>query len=120
MNFMKPKIFSFSCISTLTWTIINCSNVQALPTLSIKKISTTEAQANVINLKVDTGYGLSINFQKTEETITQIWLSDPSRIVFSTNSSCSKNESGSNSCNGAANVLFLRQIKPINFPNIIY
>lgn len=110
---MKLKVLPFALILITAGVVINCENVKAL---SIKEISTVEAQ-NTVDLKVYAGYGLTISFQKTEEKITHVFLSDPSRIVFSTNSKdCSKTEN--TSCQGAANVLFLRQIKPINFPNL--
>ena len=76
-----------------------------------------------IELKVWQGYGLTINFIPTGETIKQVWLGDPTRISFTSNGNlCQKNSNSNNdtdSCgNGGATVIFLRQIKPISFPNM--
>ncbi|MBD2527322.1 hypothetical protein [Nostoc sp. FACHB-133] len=78
-----------------------------------------------IELKVWRGYGLTINFIPTGETIKQVWIGDPTRISFTSNGSlCQKtdnsssNDSTSNCGQANATVIFLRQIKPISFPNI--
>jgi hypothetical protein len=111
---MKVKAFVSCFICIATWAIVNCNSASGL---AIKEVSTIEAQ-NSLDLKVYAGYGLSISFQKTQEIITQIWLADPSRIVFSTNAKdCSKADDSS--CSGNANVIFIRQIKLINFPNLM-
>jgi len=109
---MKTKI----SISILVgfFIAVDYNSVRALTT---RDISMTQAQNN-IDLKVWAGYGLTINFQKTGEKITQAWLSDPSRISFKTNGNlCAKTDQ--TDCKSAgATVVFLRQIKPINFPNL--
>lgn len=76
-----------------------------------------------VELKVWRGYGLTINFIPTGETIKQVWIGDPTRISFTSNGNlCQKtnnsNDSTENCGNGNATVIFLRQIKPINFPNM--
>ena len=78
-----------------------------------------------IELKVWRGYGLTINFIPTGETIKQVWIGDPTRISFTSNGSlCQKtdnsssNDSTSNCGQANATVIFLRQIKPISFPNM--
>ncbi len=110
---MNLKSLTFPLIFLGTLAIINCNDAKAS---FIKEVSTLEAQ-NSLDLKVYAGYGLTISFQKTGEKIIQAWLADPSRIVFSTNAKdCSKSDKGS--CLAEANVLFLRQIKEINFPNL--
>lgn len=119
---MKLKIIGFSLLLILAVEIIKCNQTLAS---FVKEISVTQAQ-NSLDLEVAQGYGLTISFQKTGEQITQAWLADPSRIVFSTNAkNCSKNDSNSlgvnseiYSCQGGANVIFIRQIQPINFPNL--
>lgn len=78
-----------------------------------------ELQDRPTQVNLDPGIGVAINFISLG-TVQKIWLDDPSRIVlsfdgnlcsFSDNSSCS-NEQG-------ATVVHLRQIKPIQFPNLI-
>ncbi|MBD2504057.1 hypothetical protein [Anabaena azotica] len=71
-----------------------------------------------IDLKVWSGYGLTINFIPTGEIIKQVWLGDPSRFALTSNGNlCQRGASNDENCGtGGATVLFLRQIKPINFP----
>jgi hypothetical protein len=110
---MKLRKFAFLLSLLANGAIINCQNAQAL---SVKEVSSQQAQMG-IDLQVSAGYGLTISFQKTGERISQAWLADPSKIVFSTNTKdCAKNSN--TPCNDAANVIFLRQIKEINFPNL--
>ena len=110
---MKLRKFAFSLSLVATWAIINCQSAKAL---TVKEVSTEQAQTG-IDLQVSAGYGLTISFQKTGERISQAWLADPSKIVFSTNAKdCAKNSN--TPCSDAANVIFLRQIKEINFPNL--
>jgi len=72
-----------------------------------------------IDLKVWSGYGLTINFIPTGEIIKQVWLGDPSRFALTSNGSlCQRGGSDENCGTGGATVLFLRQIKPINFPSL--
>lgn len=119
---MRLKLIGLSLALMLAGEVIKCNQTLAS---SVKEISVVQAQ-NSLDLEVSQGYGLTISFQKTEEKITQVWLADPSQIVFSTNAkNCSKNDNNSPranseiySCQGGANVIFLRQIQPINFPNL--
>jgi hypothetical protein len=76
--------------------------------------------SNGIDLKVWSGYGLTINFISTGETIKQVWLGDPSHFALSSNGNlCQRGASNDENCgNGGATVLFLRQIKPIDFPSL--
>ncbi|BAT56998.1 unknown protein (plasmid) [Nostoc sp. NIES-3756] len=73
-----------------------------------------------IDLKVWSGYGLTINFIPTGEIIKQVWLGDPSRFALTSNGNlCQRGASNDENCGtGGATVLFLRQIKPINFPSL--
>ncbi|NDJ26138.1 hypothetical protein GS682_32105 [Nostoc sp. B(2019)] len=71
-----------------------------------------------IELKVSKGYGLTLDFMATGETIKQVWIGDPSRFTFTSNGNlCSKGDD-QNCEGGKATVLFIRQIKPIAFPNM--
>ncbi len=113
---MKTKIKIFTLILAGVFVAIDYNSARALST---RDISMTQAQNN-IDLKVWAGYGLTINFQKTGEKITQAWLADPSRIAFSTNGKlCQKAGNNLGCSNGGATVVFLRQIKALNFPSLI-
>ena len=109
---MKIKISIFILVGFCL--AVDYNSVRALTT---RDISITQAQNN-IDLKVWAGYGLTINFQKTGEKITQAWLSDPSRIAFKTNGNLCASPDQTNCKSAGATVVFLRQIKPINFPNL--
>jgi hypothetical protein len=69
--------------------------------LQIKSVSAMEAM-QPINAEVGKGYGLFINFRQLEEEVTGVLVGDPTAITFHHN-------------NG---FVFIRQIKPINFPAI--
>ncbi|MBE8992656.1 hypothetical protein [Nostoc sp. LEGE 12450] len=76
-----------------------------------------DANSNAIELKVWKGYGLTINFMSTGETIKQVWIGDPSRFAFTSNGGLCQSSSGDSDCaGGKATVIFLRQIDPIKFP----
>lgn len=112
-TFEKDKTVEFIANQGFDFRLDNYQNAKAL---AVKEVSSQQAQKGV-DLQVSAGYGLTVSFQKTGERISQAWLADPSKIVFSTNvKDCAKNSN--TSCNGAANVIFLRQIKEINFPNL--
>ncbi|BAY42173.1 hypothetical protein NIES2111_65690 (plasmid) [Nostoc sp. NIES-2111] len=107
----------------LATTLIIGSNADtsvALP--AARNVYSQEAQGSNsrgIDLKVWSGYGLTINFIPTGEIIKQVWLGDPSRFALTSNGSlCQRGASDENCGTGGATVLFLRQIKPINFPSL--
>lgn len=94
--------------------VSTASSVSAMP---IRTVYARDADSNVIELKVWKGYGLTINLISTGETIKQVWIGDPSRFAFTSNGAlCPKQEVTSECTGGKANVIFLRQIIPINFP----
>ncbi|MBW4434325.1 MAG: hypothetical protein KME28_22070 [Pelatocladus maniniholoensis HA4357-MV3] len=89
--------------------------------LSIREVYSQDAQGITgldTVLKVHPGYGLTINFIATEEKIKQVWIGDPSHFAFTSNS-CTQQLQGNQTCSHeGATILFIRQIKPIKFPNI--
>jgi len=104
-------------LTILMWT----KNGQAFA-LPMRTVYAQDLDSLGIELKVWSGYGLTINFIPTGEIIQQVWIGDPSRIALTSNGNlCQKTEimnSSQNCTNTGATVLFLRQIKPINFPNL--
>ncbi|OYD90438.1 hypothetical protein CDG77_17335 [Nostoc sp. 'Peltigera membranacea cyanobiont' 213] len=105
--FHKLAIITTILIST-------ASSVSAIPT---RTIYARDADSDAIELMVWKGYGLTINLTPTGETIKQVWIGDPSRFAFTSNGSlCPKQEGKSECTGGKANVIFLRQINPIEFP----
>jgi len=112
---ITTKIFSLILVYV---GIVTSYNSAKATSVSIREVSTIQAQ-NSVDLKVWSGYGLTISFSKTGEKITQAWLGDPSRIAFTTNGSlCPKTSTPSGCKNAGATVVFLRQIKPLNFAGL--
>ncbi|MBD2441159.1 hypothetical protein [Nostoc sp. FACHB-110] len=89
----------------------------AAQAISQRTVYVEDIETATINLKIFAGYGLTINFMPSGETIKQVWLGDPTRYSFTSNGNlCAKSSS---ECEGSpATVIFLRQIKPIAFPNM--
>ncbi|MBC6431885.1 hypothetical protein FM036_14260 [Nostoc sp. HG1] len=105
-----------------TLLITTASSVSAMP---IRTVYENDANSNAMELKVWKGYGLTINLIPTGETIKQVWIGDPSRFAFTSNGGLcpstalrvNPKQGGDSDCaGGKANVIFLRQIDPINFP----
>lgn len=94
--------------------VVSLTPVQAIST---RTVYAQDIESVGISLKVWRGYGLTINFMPLGETIKQVWIGDPTRYSFTSNGNlCAKNQSD---CEGSpATVIFLRQIKPIAFPNM--
>ncbi len=91
--------------------------------LSARTVSIEEAQGtrgSIITLEVAPGYGLNINLIPTGEIVKKAWIDDPSRITLSFDGNlCQGASSPDQQCNNeGATVIHLRQIKPIQFPNL--
>jgi hypothetical protein len=72
-----------------------------------------------MTVKLTKGVGVVLNFIPSGETITQAWLSDPSKVVLSANGGlCAV--SASQSCAGgvSATVLYLKPIVPLAFSGL--
>lgn len=111
---MKPFAASISLI------LLFPSSVLALPTRTVSAEQAQGFSGSGINLEVPPGYGLTLNFIETGQVITQAWLGDPSRFVFSSNGNlCPQGLQDSNCTNTGATVIFLRQIKPVEFPGLV-
>lgn len=93
-------------------------------TLPTKKISSAVAQGlegNGAMLQVWAGYDLTIDFLASGEKINFVRLGDPSRFVYSSDGKlCSQIGSPSDCKNQPANVLFIRQIKLLNFNHLLH
>jgi hypothetical protein len=110
------KRFTLLLISLL---IFSPTQTLAIPARVVYSQDAQGINSSGIDLKVWSGYGLTINFIPTGEIIKQVWIGDPSRISFTSNGDlCQKNTSNQDCTNAGATVLFLRHIKPIDFPNI--
>ncbi len=89
--------------------------------LSARTISAEQAQGttgSIVTLEVAPGYGLNINLIPTGEILKKAWIDDPSRIVLSFDGNLCQQSDNSECNNEGATVIHLRQIKPIDFPNL--
>jgi hypothetical protein len=107
------------CLLPPAFCLLNFGQALAL---TARTIYSRDAQSNNsigVDLKVWKGYGVTINFLTTGEIIKQVWIGDPSRFSLSSNGNlCQKSDSNQDCTSGGATVLFLRQIKPIDFANL--
>ncbi|QLE59718.1 hypothetical protein [Nostoc sp. TCL26-01] len=111
-----PKLKS-SLAFSLSLMLVNSGQVVLANTRTIYAQDAQGVQSKTVELRVWKGYGVTINLIPTGEIIKQVWIGDPSRISFTSNGDlCPKD--ASQDCHGGATVLFLRQIQPINFPNM--
>lgn len=88
--------------------------------LSARTVSIEDAQGisgKIITLEVAPGYGLNINLIPTGEIVKKAWIDDPSRITLSFDGNLC--QGATQQCNNeGATVIHLRQIKPIQFPDL--
>lgn len=114
---IKFKMKKLLCVATIVTSITLINTSLPAKATSTRTVYAEDIESTDISLKIWRGYGLTINFQGTGETIKQVWLGDMTRFSITSNGNlCSKNQSD---CEGSpATVLFLRQIKPIQFPNM--
>lgn len=115
-----PILSRFFVTLTLSLNLLLPSSVEAF---SVRIIFAEQAQGingPTVTLKVSPGQGLNINFIPTGETIKKAWIDDPSRIALSFDGNlCQRSGSDQQECtNEGATVIHLRQIKPIDFPNL--
>jgi hypothetical protein len=83
------------------------SNLPAILTISPDEgTGLTEAARTV---EVWAGRATAIDFSRVNERIVQVFLADPSRFTYATDTPLDK---------GEATTLFLRQILPLRFPNL--
>ncbi|MBE9035197.1 hypothetical protein [aff. Roholtiella sp. LEGE 12411] len=103
-------------ILALSATLLLINSGQVLAGIT-RTVYSQDVDANLIELKVWKGYGLTINFMSTGEVIKQVWIGDPTRFAFTSNGNlCPKGSDEPDCAGGKATVIFLRQINPIKFP----
>ncbi len=114
---------SYFCLLN-TLFLLNPGQAHALQTRTVYSQDAQGIQGAGVELKVWSGYGLTINFIPANEIIKEVWIGDPTHFVFSSNGDlCQKNDlNEGDSCQNSpkdATVLFIRQIKKIDFPNVL-
>ena len=103
---MKTGIFYIIALGLITFSVPVDAQPGALPQRPNENQSLAE---KAINLQVWTGRATAIDFSSVKEQITQIFLADPSRFTYATDTPLET---------GRATTIFLRRIKPLQFPNL--
>lgn len=102
---MKTGIF---CVITFGLITVSFS-VDAQQPGALTASPSQSVTEKAINLQVWTGRATAIDFSSVNEQITQIFLADPSRFTYATDTPLET---------GRATTIFLRRIKPLQFPNL--
>ncbi|MCY6494247.1 hypothetical protein [Leptolyngbya sp. GGD] len=97
--------------------------VQIANATVVRNVSSDQAQGIVgeaISLDVSPGVGLNISFIQTGELVKKAWIDDPSRITLSFDGTLCQTISQGQECDSdqGASVVHLRQIRPIQFPDL--
>ena len=115
MNKYTSSIFSLICISGLTAliTTLNQPPAEANPNSVISLDAISVKNGNYPYVQVNSGAGLTINFGELNESISSLWLDDPSKLVLDyTGNLCAT------PCNGGAKVVHLKRVTGLNFKNL--
>ena len=81
-----------------------------------RSISANVAQRQTIPVELYPGYGTTLNFRPTGETIRKTWLDDPSQVTLDFDDSNCLATNERSGC--AASIIHLRRIHRLNFPNL--
>ncbi len=90
--------------------LTNVLPIHAQP--AVLTVSTSEGRglnSKAINVQVWAGRATAIDFSRVNERITQIFLADPSRFTYATDTATQS---------GQATTVFLRQIQPLKFTHL--
>ena len=87
----------------------------------ITGIITINSDANAVDspirqLELYQGHGLTLNFRPTQETISKIWVDDPSQVTLDFDDPSCRTTNAKQPC--AAQVIHLRRIERLNFPGL--
>lgn len=97
--------------------------VQTANATVIRNVSSDQAQGitgEAVSVDVAPGVGLNISFIQTGEFVKKAWIDDPSRITLSFDGTLCQTISQGQECSSdqGATVVHLRQIRPIDFPDL--
>ena len=102
--------FSLTCFTLPTQARpIRQSNAQQPAVLTVTPEQSQGLTGAALTVEVWSGRATVIDFSRVQERITQIFLADPSRFTYATDTPLDK---------GEATALFLRLILPLKFPNL--
>lgn len=123
----RPLIATALCLTGLSC----CNGGSGLPafaetsTLWVRRVEIPEATGQTgqepVLIELSPGYGVSISFISTGETVEKVWLDNPSFATLDVDG-CLLGLGGGQQAMGCqpqgATVLHLRRINPLNFPNL--
>ena len=109
MKRLLTVVGSSLCFFSLTFSAV-AQVVRTVP------VSQARGDRQIVTVELYPGHGTTLNFRSTGETIRRVWLDDLSKVTLSfDDAGCSVSETG-NEC--AAQVIHLRRINPLEFPNL--
>ncbi|MBO3458435.1 hypothetical protein G7B40_025250 [Aetokthonos hydrillicola Thurmond2011] len=119
----KSKFFWISLGLSISLIAANPCYAAQPDSSSIRSVRTipqsraTGIQAELQTVHVWSGYGVSISYYGTEETIKRVWLDDPSRVLMDVDG-CLEGLSNKECKNSGAGLIHLRQIEPLRLRGI--
>lgn len=94
--------------------------LDSLPAVAqvVRSVPVSQARGDhqVITVELYPGHGTTLNFRSTGETIRRAWLDDLSKATLSFDDASCAVSGTENEC--AAQVIHLRRINPLEFPNL--
>jgi hypothetical protein len=109
MKRLLTVVGSCLCFFSFTFPAV-AQAVRAVP------VSQARGDRQIVTVDLYPGHGTTLNFRSTGETVRRAWLDDLSKVTLSfDDASCSVSET-ENEC--AAQVIHLRRINPLEFPNL--
>ena len=112
MNKYTSTILTLICITGLT-TVLTPTPVEASPDAVMSLDAVSVKNGNYPRVNVNPGAGLTINLGELNESISSLWLDDPSKLVLDyTGNLCAS------TCNGGAKVVHLKRVTGLDFENL--
>lgn len=131
---LRFGIVTALCLTSLA----NCNGGSGLPALAaenagvVKRIPSAEAMGQIggelVRIELSPGYGINLSFIPTGETVEKVWLDNPAIATLDADGclsglggsgiQASSNQQQGQCESQGATVLHLRQINPLNFPNL--
>ena len=115
MNRYTSPLLSLICLTGLTTlpTILNPAPVEASPDAVMSLDAISVKNGNYPRVNVNQGAGLTINLGELNQSISSLWLDDPSKLVLDyTGNLCAS------TCNGGAKVVHLKRVTGLDFENL--
>ncbi|MGG6265450.1 hypothetical protein ACQ4M3_05530 [Leptolyngbya sp. AN03gr2] len=123
MNTHKKRIQKIITIGFLVC-VPSIIAVHSVAATAVRSVFSDQAQGttgDAVKVDVAPGVGLNISFIATGEVVKKAWIDDPSRITLSFDGNLCQAIAQGQECSSesGATVVHLRQIRPINFPDLL-